>query len=125
MNGKLIIDPNPCHLYPWTGQCDAVYSGSHACTLPGGHEGACECSCGERAQHDQNQGRRGPKGGAMSYAFSEEEARLLTAFVCGEVDPDRFFEGGDYPRLWAEKVGITDLNGLLRKLARLPSYRKA
>lgn len=50
---RLVIDPNPCHRYPWTGQCDDVYSGSHACTLPGGHDGACECSCGQRA-HDQD-----------------------------------------------------------------------
>ncbi len=61
----------------------------------------------------------------MTYTFTEEEARLLTAFVCGEIDAARFFEGGDYQRLWAEKVGITDLNGILRKLARLPSYRRA
>jgi len=61
----------------------------------------------------------------MTYTFTEEEARLLNGFVSGACDPDRFFEGGDYQRLWAEQVGITDLDGLLRKLARLPSYRRA
>ncbi len=61
----------------------------------------------------------------VTYTFTEEEARLLNALVCGECDPNRFFEGGDYPRLWAKDCGVADLDGLLRKLARLPSHRKA
>jgi hypothetical protein len=61
----------------------------------------------------------------VTYTFTEEEARLLNALICGECDPNRFFEGGDYPRLWAKDCGVTDLDGLLRKLARLPSHRKA
>lgn len=60
-----------------------------------------------------------------TYTFTEEEARLLNALVCGACDPNRFFEGGDYQYLWAQDCGVTDLDGLLRKLARLPSHRKA
>lgn len=60
-----------------------------------------------------------------TYTFTEEEARLLNALVVGECDPNRFFEGGDYPRLWAKDVGLKDLDAFLRKLARLPSHRRA
>lgn len=59
------------------------------------------------------------------YTFTEAEARLLNAFVVGECDPNRFFEGGDYPHLWAKQVGLKDLDTFLRKLARLPSHRSA
>ncbi len=61
----------------------------------------------------------------LLYSFTEEEARLLNALVCGECDPNRFFEGGDYQILWAQDCGITDLDGFLLKLARLPSHRRA
>ena len=60
-----------------------------------------------------------------TYTFTEAEARLLNALVVGECDPNRFFEGGDYPRLWAKQVGLKDLDTFLRKLARLPSHRSA
>ena len=60
----------------------------------------------------------------MTYSFTNEEARLLSALISGACDPDRFFAGGDYQRLWAEKVGITDLDGLLSKLALLPSAER-
>lgn len=61
----------------------------------------------------------------LMYSFTEEEARLLNAFVCGLCDPDRFFEGGDYQLLWVKNCGILDLDGVLLKLARLPTHRKA
>lgn len=60
-----------------------------------------------------------------TYTFTEAEARLLNAIVVGECNPDRFFEGGDYQRLWAKDVGLKDLDTFLRKLARLPSHRSA
>jgi hypothetical protein len=61
----------------------------------------------------------------VTYTFTEEEARLLNAFVCGACSPHRFYEDADYQLLWAKDCGVTDLDGLLRKLARLPSHRKA
>lgn len=61
----------------------------------------------------------------MTYTFTEEEARLLNAFVCGECNPSRFFEGGDYQLMWAKQVSLKNLDGFLRKLARLPSHKKA
>ena len=42
----------------------------------------------------------------VTYTFTEEEARLLNALICGECDPNRFFEGGDYPRLWAKDLSL-------------------
>lgn len=60
-----------------------------------------------------------------TYTFTEEEARLLNALVVGACDPNRFFEGGDYPVGWAKQVGLKDLDTFLRKLARLPSHRSA
>lgn len=49
---KLIIDPNPCRKYPWDNlwACPDVYSGSHYCGRPGGHEGKCRCDCGAEAE---------------------------------------------------------------------------
>ena len=79
MTAKLVIDPNPCHLYPWTGQCDDVYSGSHACTLPGGHEGACECSCGQKAQHDQDLIAEARRLSTMVDRLERESLELLEA----------------------------------------------
>lgn len=59
-----------------------------------------------------------------AYTFNEDEARLLNALVCGECNPDRFFEGGDYQLMWAKQVFLQDLNGFLLKLARLPTHRQ-
>jgi hypothetical protein len=68
MTAKLVLDPNPCHLYPWSGPCDEAYSGAHACVLPGGHEGLCKCSCGDTSTFLFEAFLRGDREGLLDYA---------------------------------------------------------
>lgn len=46
------IDPNPCWRYRWSEKpCPGVYSGSHICVYPGGHDGSCKCAyCDKRGR---------------------------------------------------------------------------
>lgn len=61
----------------------------------------------------------------VTYTFSLEEARILSALVDGACDPNRFCEGGDYQLNWARDCGVVDLDALLLKLSQLPSYGTA
>lgn len=59
----------------------------------------------------------------MDHIFYEAEAKLIKAILCGDLDFSRFQEGGDYQRIWAERVRLENTDRFLKKLARLPSHR--
>lgn len=56
--------------------------------------------------------------------FTDSEARLLGAMLTGECDYNLLTEGGDYAAIWAKQVGLRDLDGFIRKLAKITLFRR-